>query len=269
MKLRLLAFFFLATVASALAHEFWIFPKNFFPKVGEILAWKIQVGENYEGERWGGGSRRVERLRHFTTSRQETITPEIQQSDSLVELPATEIRELGTHMLVLETNNSFIELDADKFEEYLKEDGLQVALDYRKKNGEQNKKGREFYRRCAKSIVQAGIVTNFMPTKPAGIDLDIIPLQNPYQLEPNSPLTCRVLYLQKPLANAMVRCWRRTNGKTEVEFRQTNAQGEATFDLPKKGKAAYMLSSVHMVRLTGNEKADWQSLWGSVTFGMK
>ncbi|MPR35738.1 DUF4198 domain-containing protein [Salmonirosea aquatica] len=269
MKLRLLAFLLLATVASALAHEFWIFPENFFPKVGEKLAWKIQVGENYEGERWGGGSRRVERLRLITSTGENNLTAQIQQTDSLVGAPTLAIEREGTQMLVLETNNSFIELEADKFEEYLKEDGLNLALDFRQKNAEQQKKGREFYRRCAKTLVQVGTSTNDLPTKPTGVDLDIIPLQNPYALQPNSPLTCRILYQQKPLANAMVRCWRRANGKTEVEFRQTNAQGEATFDLTKKGKAAYMLSSVHMVRLTGNEKADWQSLWGSVTFGMK
>ena len=269
MKLRLLAFLLIATVASALAHEFWIFPENFFPKVGEKLAWRIQVGENYEGERWGGGSRRVERLRLLTTAGEKALTATVRQSDSQVEPPAVAIEVPGTQMLVLETNNSFIELEADKFEAYLKEDGLQLALDYRQKNAEQQKIGREFYRRCAKAILQVGDATNDLPSKPTALDLDIIPLQNPYAMQPGSPLTCRVLYQQKPLANAMVRCWRRVNGQTEVEFKQTDVKGEATFDLPKKGKAAYMLSSVHMVRLTGNDKADWQSLWGSVTFGMR
>ena len=269
MKLRLLAFLLIVSVFSALAHEFWIFPENFFPKLGEKMSWKIQVGENYEGERWGGGSRRVERLRLFTDKGQKNLTPTIQQSDKQVAPPAFSIEQAGTQMLVLETNNSFIELEADKFEAYLKEDGLNGALDYRQKNAEQQKKGREFYRRCAKTIMQVGSATNDLPTQATGVDLDIVPLQNPYALKPNSSLSCRILYDKKPLANAMVRCWRRVNGKTEVEFQQTNGQGEATFELTKKGRAAYMLSSVHMVRVTNSDKADWQSLWGSVTFGMR
>ncbi|WP_373514221.1 DUF4198 domain-containing protein [Persicitalea sp.] len=269
MKLRILAFLLIATAATALAHEFWIFPENFFPKVGDKLAWKIQVGEDYMGERWGGGSRRVERLRLLTSKGEQNLTATIQQSDAQVEPPAFKIEQAGTQMLVLETNNSFIELEAEKFEGYLKEDGLQLAIDYRQKNGEQQKIGREFYRRCAKTIMQVGTATNDLPTQPTGVDLDIIPLQNPYAMKPNSPLSCRIIYNQKPLANAMVRCWRRVNGKTEVEFQQTDAKGEATFALTKKGKASYMLSSVHMVRLTGDDKADWQSLWGSVTFGVR
>ncbi len=268
MKLRLIAILLITTVTAALAHEFWIYPENFFPKLGEKLTWKIQVGEDYEGERWGGGSRRVERLRLFTKKGQKDLTATIQQSDAQVAPPAFTIEQPGTQMLVLETNNSFIELEGKKFEAYLKEDGLNVAIDYRRKNAEQQKMGREFYRRCAKTIMQVGEATNDLPTKPMGIDLDIIPLQNPYAMKPGSALSCRILYNKKPLANAMVRCWRRVNGKTEVEFQQTNAQGEATFELTKKGKAAYMLSSVHMVRHTADDKADWQSLWGSVTFGM-
>lgn len=269
MKLRLLAFLLLVTALTALAHEFWIFPESFFPKLGDKLAWKIQVGEDYEGERWGGGSRRVERLRLFTAKGPKDLTATIQQSDAQVEPPAFTVEQAGTQMLVLETNNSFIELEPDKFEAYLKEDGLNVALDYRQKNVEQQKMGREFYRRCAKTIMQVGSATNDLPTQPTGVDLDIVPLQNPYAMKPNPSLSCRILYDQKPLSNAMVRCWRRVNGKTEVEFQQTNSQGEATFELTKKGKGAYMISSVHMVRLVGNDKADWQSLWGSVTFGMR
>ncbi len=269
MKIRIIAVLLLTTISVALAHEFWISPENFFPNLGEKLVWKIQVGEDYTGEHWGGGSRRVERLRLFTAKGQEDLTSTIQQSDEQVEAPSFTIGEAGTQMLVLETNNSFIELEPDKFEAYLKEDGLTAALDYRQKNQEQQKIGREFYRRCAKTIIQVGAATNDLPTKPTGVDLDIIPLQNPYALKPNSSLSCRILFEKKPLANAMVRCWRRVNGKTEVEFQQTDSKGEATFNLTKKGKAAYMLSSVHMVRLSGNDKADWQSLWGSVTFGMR
>ncbi|GHB79933.1 DUF4198 domain-containing protein [Persicitalea jodogahamensis] len=269
MKLRIFALIFISTASIALAHEFWIVPEDFFPELGKKLNWKIQVGEDYMGERWGGGSRRIERLRLFTANGQEDLTGTIEQSDQQVEAPAFTLEKSGTQMLVLETNNSFIELEPVKFEAYLKEDGLQLALDYRQKNNEQQKVGREFYRRCAKTIIQVGEQKNGLPTKPTGLDLDIIPLQNPYAMKRNSALTCRILYNQKPLANAMVRCWRRVNGKTEVEFQQTDSKGEATFELTKKGKAAYMLSSVHMVRLADSDKADWQSLWGSVTFGMK
>ena len=117
--------------------------------------------------------------------------------------------------------------------------------------------------------MQVGTVKGNEITKPLGLAIDIVPIQNPYALPKGSSLTCQFLYENKPLANALVRCWRRVNGKTELEIKRSDSQGKATFDLPKKGNAAYMISVVNMVRLTNNPKADWQSTWGSMTFGMK
>lgn len=251
-----------------LAHEFWLYPADFFPKIGQKLAFSINVGEDYVGERWGGGERRVTRLGHLSIQGEENLLPKIRQGNEGVEVPEVEITQAGTQMIVVETNNSFIELAPDKFTDYLKEDGLDIALRYREQNGETQKNGRELYRRCAKTILQVGNQYNDFSTRPVGSVLEILPIQNPYNLK-GKPLTCRFLYEGKPLQNALTRCWRRVNGKTEVELKRTNQRGEATFTLPQKGKAAYMVSVVQMVRLTNNPQADWQSTWGSMTFGLK
>jgi len=259
----------MGTVSLAIAHEFWLFPTHFFPKSGENVSVSINVGEDYLGERWGGGSRRVQRLRLITQKGEKNLTATVVQMDSLVKLQPLTLTEIGTHILVLETNSSFIELEPQKFTDYLKEDGLDNAIDYRQKNGETKKNGRELYRRCAKTVMQVGTVKGSEITKPMDLAIDIIPQQNPYSLPKGSTLTCQFLYENKPLKKALVRCWRRVNGKTELEIKRSDADGKATFDLPKKGNAAYMVSVVHMVRLTNNPKADWQSTWGSLTFGMK
>jgi uncharacterized GH25 family protein len=263
---------FLAIVASlsvAIAHEFWLYPSQFFPTQGKTVSLSINVGEDYVGERWGGGSRRVQRLRLLSKNDIQDLTASVVQTDSLVKLKPLIFSKEGTHLLALETNSSYIELEPKKFLEYLKEDGLDNAVAYREKNGEQKKKGRELYRRCAKTLLQVGKTQTNEVTKSTDMALEILPLQNPYSLITGSPLTCQFLYEGKPLKNAMVRCWRRVNGKTELEIKRADANGKATFDLPKKGKAAYMISTVTMVRLTNNPKADWQSTWGSLTFGMK
>ncbi|MCU0340791.1 MAG: DUF4198 domain-containing protein [Spirosomaceae bacterium] len=258
-----------ATFCLTLAHEFWIYPTQFFVKVGEQLTFTINVGEDYMGERWGGGSRRVERLRHISTQEETDLTAKIQQDDSLVTPPSLTVGQAGTHIVALETNSSFIELEPKKFLEYLKEDGLTNAISYRQKNGETQKNGRELYRRCAKTLVQVGETSDANALKNTGMALEIIPLTNPYSLPKGQPLACQFLFEGKPLKNALVRCWRRVNGKTELELKQSDAQGKATFDLPRKAKAAYMVSVVTMQRLSENPRADWQSTWGSMTFGMK
>lgn len=259
----------LVTFYLTFAHEFWIYPASFFAKIGETMPFTINVGEDYMGERWGGGSRRVERLRLITAKNENDLTAQIQQNDSLVVPPKITFEQEGTHLLTLETNNSFIELEPKKFLEYLKEDGLNNAIEYRQKNGENQKNGRELYRRCAKTLVQVGSTTDDTPLKNTGMTLEILPLQNPYRLKQGQRLTCQFLYEGKPLKNALVRCWRRVNGKTELEFKRSDAMGKATFDLPQKAKAAYMVSVVTMQRLSQDPRADWQSTWGSMTFGLK
>ncbi|MFN8345326.1 MAG: DUF4198 domain-containing protein [Spirosomataceae bacterium] len=256
-------------VSITAAHEFWVYPKQFFAKVGEALPLSIYVGEDYKGERWGGGNRRVQRLRWVTSKGEKDLTGTVDQTDSLVQLKPITVSESGTHVLALETNSSFIELEPDKFSAYLKEDGLDNAMAYRLKNGETKKNGRELYRRCAKTLVQAGNVKSNQCLKSSGMAIEILPLQNPYDLPKGSALTCRFLYENKPLKNALVRCWRRVNDKTALEIKRSDNEGKATFELTKKGNAAYMISVVTMIRLKDTTKADWQSTWGSMTFGMK
>lgn len=53
----------MSSISLVIAHEFWLFPSEFFSKKGEKIPVSINVGEDYVGDRWGGGSRRVQRLR--------------------------------------------------------------------------------------------------------------------------------------------------------------------------------------------------------------
>ncbi len=257
---------FLATTF-VFAHEFWLSPSDFFPKLGDKIKLGVFVGENYEAERWGGGSRRVGILKIRTAIKWLPLT--VMQSDTSIQLPDYEVTESGTHVFTLTTNESFIELEPAKFEAYLKEDGLTNALEYRQKNNESQRNGRELYRRCAKTIVQVGSKTDNTATMRSDLILDIKPTQNPYSLTKNQSLSCQFRYDDQNLKNTLVRCWRRFEGKTEIEFQQTDNQGFATFKLPKKGTGVYMVSTVTMAHLTNNPQADWQSTWGSLTFARR
>ena len=148
-------FVFLATLAlvsGAVGHEFWLQPADFFPKVGDAVSVLIRVGENFEGERWGGGSRRAEQLKISNLAGEKDLLSTLTQADSAVFSPNIKIEQSGTQMLTLATNSSFIELEPAKFLSYLKEDGLENVIEFRQKNNETNKNGRELYRRCAKTF---------------------------------------------------------------------------------------------------------------------
>ncbi|MBK8425280.1 MAG: hypothetical protein IPL27_04555 [Lewinellaceae bacterium] len=62
----------------------------------------------------------------------------------------------GTHLVTLSTNSKYIELEAHKFEDYLKEDGLEHIRQMRRQTGQSERPGREFYRRDAATLIQVG-----------------------------------------------------------------------------------------------------------------
>jgi uncharacterized GH25 family protein len=53
--------------------------------------------------------------------------------------------------------------------------------------------------------------------------------------------------------------------KTTKKDLKTNSQGEIAFPVNTSGK--WMISMVKMERLFDNPVADWQSYWGSLTWG--
>ena len=86
----------------------------------------------------------------------------------------------GTYLFSMERNWSYITLDADKFEDYLRDEGMGYVVTERKRIGESKKDGSERYSRFLKTILQigdshTGIVKNRINTK-----LEIVPLDNPY-----------------------------------------------------------------------------------------
>jgi uncharacterized GH25 family protein len=71
--------------------------------------------------------------------------------------------------------------------------------------------------------------------------------------------------MNKPLMNTLVKVWQHKNNKTTKEDLTTDDKGEISFIVETAGE--WMVSCVKMERLTDNSKAQWQSYWGSCTWG--
>jgi hypothetical protein len=250
------------------AHEFWLLPPRFFVAAGTKINLHVFVGENFTGNRWPGKSSRLTRLVHYAPNDTIDLTKIATRADTLS--TSVELIQPGVHVLSFSTNNSFIELDAGKFNAYLKEDGLERVMDLRQQRGETSKPGRELYRRCAKTLIQVG---------PSSLDtiksyawkteqpLEIIPEQNPYALKADASLTCLLLYKGQPLPATQVQVWQRVPGQpTRVSQLHTNKNGRVLFRLNSAGN--YMVSSVYMEPATDSKAADWQSTWATLTFGI-
>ncbi|MDL5050103.1 DUF4198 domain-containing protein [Oscillatoria amoena NRMC-F 0135] len=260
-RAKALVLFFTVTVLTQ-AHEFWLQPDRFLYKKGEIMKLDFMVGEGFIGERWDLKKHRLIRFDHhagnYSKGLIEDIVPE---AGSNLEV---KLEREGTHLFVMQSNNAFIELDAEKFNAYLKEDGLEDILEYRVKTNTQNKRAREYYQRSAKLLVQAGSTTDETSGKQAGTPIEIVPLKNPYALKPGAEMQFRVVFEGKPLAFTLVKVWNRKDNRTTVQNIYTEKDGTLTTRLSNTGM--WMVSCVKMVPAK-EEGADWQSYWGSLVFG--
>src|SRR5690349_8973019 len=126
------AFITLQTIG--VAHEFWMRPKKFRYVMGEEAKIDLVVGENFDGEFWDLSVHKVEKLEVITATARRDLTSSVKpgKGNNISYKMATQ----GTHLFALKSDKAFIELDAEKFNSYLAEDGIDNISQFRKDHGE-------------------------------------------------------------------------------------------------------------------------------------
>lgn len=259
-KIGAIVFIFLF-IGLVQAHEFWLLPVKFKYDTGETMSLDFMVGENFEGEYWDLNRHKVERLTMYNRISKTDLTGK-EKAGNGKNLEYT-FNNVGTHMITLESNDAFIELDPEKFDAYLEEDGLDYIKEQRQQLGEQNKTSRELYRRYAKLLVQVGDRTDDTYKKETGMRIEIVPLQNPYDLKTGDYMDCKVLFQRKPEPHALVKVWSHIGNR--IFLQNIYTENDGTIRFPVSNKGAWMVSSVKMIR-SASDKAEWQSLWTSLVF---
>ena len=254
---------------TTLANEFWLQPAQFFIAPNTMLTLRVLVGTNFAGTRWTGRSNRVTQVAHFAPTGFTDLTAATTATDTLQ--PTLTLRQAGTHVVTLATNNAFLTLEADQFNSYLKAEGLDYMLLERQRRGSLQLPGREAYRRCAKTLIAVGNPsasdTARAWSRPTGMPLELVTEQNPYVLKSGASFTVRVLAEGQPKPGQLVQVWQRSPGQAGRVFKlYSNQNGRVLFRLTEPGE--YLLSTVHMVPARLAE-ADWQTTWSSLTFGFR
>jgi uncharacterized GH25 family protein len=278
------AFPLLLLATAALAHEFWLQPASFRVAVGTVVPLKLLVGEGFKGETWPRPTRRVRRFVRFgpASAADSTDLRPALLADSVA--PALRCPTAGTQLVVLTSAPSFIELPADKFTAYLREEGLDNALRHRQQQGETSTKpGREAYRRCAKTLVLATASAR-APASPAdttyrrvlNLPLELVPEQNPFRLRAGASLTVRVLRGGQPVPGALVQVWETQpvseksgsplGAPTHFSTRANN-NGRVLLRLPSSGPYLVAANYIAPAPAALASRADWLSTWATLTFG--
>lgn len=245
--------------ASLLAHDFWIEPSTFRPAVGASVDIALRVGEGFRGD---PVPRAPERIVQFTLVSQSRKTP-VEGVPARDPAGVARISEPGLQIVGYRSNTSKVELDAEKFEQYLKEEGLESIVAERARRGESKKPSREIYSRCAKALLAAGGAGRSGHDRPLGFTLELVPEKNPYALRAGGSLPFRLEYRGRPLAGALVVALNRDAPDKRLSAR-TDARGGVSFVLATPG--AWLVKTVHMVPAPPDSGADWESLWASLTF---
>jgi uncharacterized GH25 family protein len=253
------------------AHDFWIEPASFHPAESERLAVALRVGDFGAGE---GVPRSEARLVDFRALGPGGIEKKVAGIDGREPAGLVRLDAEGTWVLGYRSTCAHVELEAAKFEGYLREKGLDGALAERARLGESSKSGRERYSRCAKSIVRAGNGSTAGFDRRFGYTLELTPESDPFALAAAdgavAPLAVRLEYDGAPLADALVIALdldlpapkEGEPHQRPIEAR-TDREGRCSVAMPHAGR--WLFSAVHMVRVEGDPKADWESFWASLT----
>ncbi len=239
----------------ACAHDFWIEPSTFRPAVRQTMTASLRVGQDFVGDAVPRSSQLLDSFIVRDAAGERTVNGFENQD------PAGYLRveKTGLAMIGYRSKPYPLELAADKFEAFLRSEGLESISELRARRGESQKPDREWFYRYAKAVVAAESVAGTFD-RPFGYRFEIIPESNPLSA---SPLRLRLVFEGKPLAGALVTAIHRDDPAARLSAR-SDSHGRVAFSLPKAG--VWLVKSVHMVPAPAGSNVDWESLWASLTF---
>ena len=253
--------------APAVAHDMWVEPRTYTVAPGQPSAISLRVGHADDEDAWRAPWERVHSFRSYDPAN----VVQDQQAQLVVPPPAggpnamVALTGVGTHIVALESYHSTSKLAAKKFTDYAKEEGLDNVIALRARTGKSEADGVELYSRRTKALIQVGDTPTDNVLKPIGQTLEIVPLVNPYARGEDTKFPVRVLFHGRPLAGVQIRLLPLSNKLVAAVKLRTDADGRATFDVPRRNR--WLIMAVHARPLVGNDAADFDTIFASLTFG--
>ena len=257
---------FVATTGPARAHDMWVEPENYSVTAGGRTAISLRVGHADDEGAWSAPWERVHSFRSYGPAA-------VQDRQAALVVPAPDagpsatiaFETPGTHVVAFETYHSTSTLEAKKFNDYVVEEGLDNVTALRTRTGKMKTPGIELYSRRAKALVQVGDTPTDNVLQPVGQTLEIVPLRNPYARDGGTALPVRLLFQGRPIAGVQIRLLPLSSKVVKPVKLRTDAQGQATFDVPRRGR--WLIMAVHARPMVGNDKGDFDTIFASLTFG--
>jgi uncharacterized GH25 family protein len=254
----LIAFVALAGVSLS-AHDMWIEPTSFVPSNDRTVGLRLRVGQDLMGDPL---PRDPQLINQFIIVDGSGPKPVVGRDGAD---PAGLIRLTSPGLAVVgyRSNPSPIVLPAEKFNQYLQDEGLDIVAALRATRHQTSSDAHEIFARCAKSLLLSGPASPLQHDQTLGFTLELVAERNPYSLGPDEDLPVKLLYEGKPLAGALVVAMNRANPLKKVSAR-SDRNGRVRFHLPDRGM--WLIKAVHMIEAPAGSGAEWASFWASLTF---
>ena len=252
----------LAAALPLSAHDMWIEPTAFAPEPGQVVGVRLRVGVDLVGDPLPRSSALIDQFVFADAAgRQPLVGRERADPAGVLRVRTSGLVVLGYH-----SRPSRVELTADKFDAYLKDEGLDDAVALR--NGDAAGRGgtREQFFRCAKSLLLVGPPDEGQGDRVLGFPLELVAERNPYVRGAGDDLPVRLTYEGRPLAGALVVAISRSDGA--IERLAVRSDGDGRVRLQLRGGRMWLIKAVHMVPTAADSGSDtdWSSYWASLTF---
>ncbi|ASJ74278.1 DUF4198 domain-containing protein [Granulosicoccus antarcticus] len=249
----------------AQAHDFWIEPDSFTPNENQAVAISLRFGVGFNGQT-------LPYVNSFftdfslTDKNSRSHIRSRQGDDPAATITAT----AGAQLLGYQSVPQFVELKADKFNQYLEEEGIEYIRVERERRGESDSPAPENFVRCAKALIQTGPADQDVYRKKLGYTLELIPQSDPYQLEKDDKLQFQLLYKDKPIDGLQLQAVSKADPDNVQKIR-TDMNGKASVKIDKYGvwliKVVLILPIERRQQINNETKfALWQSYWASYVF---
>ena len=221
-------------IALTSAREFWLQPLKFVYKSGEKFTM------NFKSERILWASHGIFKKIRSNLWPFNSVSGSSSVMDSIKEdrnnsLILT-LKQEGGYMLAMQTKNALNEWEAEKFNSFLKENGLDEVLDHRTKTNTLTSPAKEYYSGHAKLLVQVGEKKDDAYKKVNGFPVEILLLENPYALKIGDPIHFKILFDGKPVFGVRVKVWNRFDNRTTIQNIYTEKNGTLETRLVVQGR---------------------------------
>ena len=175
--------------------------------------------------------------------------------------------EAGTYVLGVSTLPRDLGMSADDFNVYLASDGVVDVLKQRALDGELGEEAWERYAKHVKAIFQVGDEPSGGLDVVLGYPAELVPLGNPYAMNPGDELAFRAMVDGEPVANQLVIAGGEgTHMAIPEREARTDMDGVVRFSMDHQGK--WYVKFIHMVK-TDEEGLDYESKWATLTFEIR